>query len=36
VLVRLPAVTAGALEEGLTDAWLASAPARLTRTFLEA
>lgn len=35
VLIKLPQVAAAALREALTDAWLACAPPRLARDFLD-
>jgi hypothetical protein len=35
VLIKLPVVAAAALREALTDAWLACAPPRLARDFLD-
>jgi hypothetical protein len=34
VLIQLPKVSAKALREALTDAWLARAPAKLAKTYL--
>jgi hypothetical protein len=36
VLVRLPEIEVDLLEEVVTEAWLASAPARMVREYLEA
>jgi hypothetical protein len=36
VLIRLPEIELDLLEEVVTEAWLASAPARLAREYLEA
>jgi hypothetical protein len=35
ILIQLPAVEAGPLREAIVDGWLACAPARLTRPYLD-
>ena len=36
ILIQLPAVSAGALREAITDGWLAMAPPKLARQYLDA
>ena len=36
ILIQLPAVSAAALREAITDGWLAMAPPRLARAYLDA